>query len=255
MSGSIYIIHSPKPIPRFRPVGELRYFSAIALGGVPIGVPIPPMLAATGIESVKATRPLPSGGSALNTGARKVSIIAAVAVLLTNIENTPVMRMKPSSTFSLLLPKGLSSVRAKSTSSPDFVAAIASMKPPRKRMMIGSANVAISALWSSSSSFSMPDRKKWNALSDVVKSSKPMSDTDVAQGEMASVTHSIVANANTAIMRCWITVRPSIPKLLVGRFHNTIVTRTAKAKSRAFFLLKSPLRRFLFSVAIKFFVG
>lgn len=102
-------------------------------------------------------------------------------------------------------------------------------------MMIGSANVAIRALWSSSSSFSMPERKKWNALSDVVNSNKPISDTDVAQGEMASVTHRIVASANTAIMRCWITVSPSIPKLLVGRFQSTVVTRTAKAKSRAFF--------------------
>ena len=32
VSGSIYIIHSPNPMPRLRPVGELRYFSAMALG-------------------------------------------------------------------------------------------------------------------------------------------------------------------------------------------------------------------------------
>ena len=237
-------------MPRLRPVGELRYFSAIAFGGVPIGVPIPPMLAATGTERVRATRPLPSGGRALNTGARNVSIMAAVAVLLTNIENTPVMSMKPNSTFSLFCPKGLSSVRASNTSRPDLVAAIARMKPPRKSMMIGSANVAMSALWSSSSLLSIPDRKKWKALSDVVRSSKPISETDVAQGEMASVTHSIVARANTAMMRCWITVSPSMPKLSIGRFQIISVTRTAIAKRVAFFLLKLPVRRFLFSVAI-----
>ena len=237
-------------MPILRPVGALRYFRAMALGGVPIGVPIPPMLAATGMDSVSATRPLPSGGSALKTGARKVSIMAAVAVLLTNIEKTPVMRINPSSTFSLLLPNGLRRVRARSTSSPDLVAAMASTKPPRKRMMMGSAKVAISALWSSSSDLSIPERKIWNALSDVVSSSKPMSDTDVAQGDMASVTQRIVARAKTAMMRCWMTVSPSMPKQEIGRFHITMVTRIATAKRQAFFLLKLPLRRFLFSVAI-----
>ena len=106
--GTIYNIHSPKPMLRFMPSGSFRYFNAIMLGGVPIGVPIPPMLAPNGIAIVSATRPLPSAGSALNTGAKKVSIIAAVAVLLMNMENKPVMRIKPNSTTSLFFPKGLS---------------------------------------------------------------------------------------------------------------------------------------------------
>ncbi len=143
VSGSMKAIHSPKPRFRSRPLGSLRYFSAMALGGVPMGVPIPPMLAATGMDSVRATRPLPSGGRALNTGVRKVSIMAAVAVLLTNMENTPVMSRNPSSTFSLLVPNGLMSVRARNTSSLDLVAAMARMKPPRNSMIIGSAKVAI----------------------------------------------------------------------------------------------------------------
>ncbi len=84
----------------------------MAFGGVPIGVAIPPILAATGIESVKAIRPLPSGGSCLNTGVRKVSIIAAVAVLETNIENKPVIRIKPKSTLSDFFPKGFRSTFA-----------------------------------------------------------------------------------------------------------------------------------------------
>ena len=116
--------------------------------------------------------------------------------------------------------------------------------------MIGSANVAIRALWSSSSLLSMPERNKWKALSDVVSKSRPMSDTDVAHGDIASVTQSIVASANTAITRCWITVSPSIPKQLVGRFHTMRNMTTANAKSAAFFLLNSPLSKFLFSCAI-----
>ena len=78
-----------------------------------MGVPIPPRLAARGMARVKAIRPLPSGGSCLNTGARKVSIIAAVAVLLTNIEKKPVMRINPNRTFSLLVPNGFNSTCAR----------------------------------------------------------------------------------------------------------------------------------------------
>ena len=112
-SGTIISIHWPKPMFRFRPSGSFRYLSAMVFGGVPIGVPMPPRLAATGMLRAMAMRPLPLAGSCLNTGARKVSIMAAVAVLLMNIENKPVMSRKPSSTISLLLPKGLSRILAK----------------------------------------------------------------------------------------------------------------------------------------------
>ena len=112
-SGTMISIHSPKPSPRFSPSGSFRYFKAILFGGVPMGVPIPPRFAATGMDSARAIRPFPSGGSCLNTGVRKASIIAAVAVLLTNIENRPVTRMKPRSTFSLFLPKGFSNAFAR----------------------------------------------------------------------------------------------------------------------------------------------
>ena len=92
---------------------------------------------------VSATRPFPPGGKALNTGVRKVSIMAAVAVLEMNIEKMPVMSMKPSSTCSERLPNGAISTFAILASSPLFVAAIASTNPPRKRMMVGSAKHAI----------------------------------------------------------------------------------------------------------------
>ena len=145
-SGVMNIIHSPKPNCMFSPSGSFRYFSAMVFGGVPIGVPIPPRLAAKGMLSAIAMRPFPSGGSCRNTGVRKVSIIAAVAVFDTNIEKSPVIRIKPNSTFSLFCPKGFSSTLASCASSPVLVAAIAKMKPPMNSMMTGSANVAITLL-------------------------------------------------------------------------------------------------------------
>ena len=141
--GIINSNQSPKPIPALRPFTSFRYLRAIALGGVPMGVPIPPMLAATGIPRVKAIRPLPSGGRALKTGVKNVRVIIAVAVFDRNIEKTPVIKMNPNSTFSDLLPNVFNKVLASNTSRPALLAAIARMKPPKKRIMIGSANVAI----------------------------------------------------------------------------------------------------------------
>ena len=141
--GIINSNQSPKPIPALRPFTSFRYLRAIALGGVPMGVPIPPMLAATGIPRVKAIRPLPSGGRALKTGVKNVRVIIAVAVFDRNIEKTPVIKMNPNSTFSDLFPNGFNKVLASNTSRPALLAAIARMKPPKKRIIIGSANVAI----------------------------------------------------------------------------------------------------------------
>ena len=145
-SGNMNIIHWPKPRPRFRPSGSLRYFRAMVFGGVPMGVPMPPRFAATGMDMAKAMRPLPSGGSWRNTGVRNVSIMAAVAVLETNIEKRPVMSRKPRSTISLRVPKGFSSTFASWASRPVFVAAMASTKPPMNSMMTGSAKVAMTPL-------------------------------------------------------------------------------------------------------------
>ena len=104
---------------------------------------MPPKLAPMGMAMVKATLPLPLAGNALKTGVRNVSIMAAVAVLLINMEKRPVMSRKPNNTFSDFLPKGAISLRAISTSSPDLVAAMAITKPPRNRMMVGSAKQAM----------------------------------------------------------------------------------------------------------------
>ena len=136
-------------MPRSRPAGSLRYFKAKTLGGVPMGVPMPPRFAPTGMAIVRAILPFPLAGKALNTGVKKVSIMAAVAVLEMNIEKTPVISKKPNSTFSLFWPKGLIIVRAMSTSSPLLVAAMAKTKPPKNKIMVGSAKQAMTPTWSS----------------------------------------------------------------------------------------------------------
>ena len=139
MSGVITSIHSPKSTPRLSPSTSLIYCSAMPLGGVPIGVARPPMLAPMGIARARAVVPLSVAGNCLIIGAMKVSIIAAVAVLLTNIENMAVTRMKPSNTMRGFEPKGLSIARAMLTSMPLFDATSARMKPPIKSITVGLA--------------------------------------------------------------------------------------------------------------------
>ena len=145
-SGTMKIIHWPKPMPRFKPSGSFKYLSAMVLGGVPMGVPIPPRLAAMGMLRAMAMRPLPPSGSCLNTGVRKVSIMAVVAVLLMNMEKRAVTSMNPSRMFSLFFPNGVRSTRARWTSSPILVVAMARTKPPMKSITTGSAKLAITCL-------------------------------------------------------------------------------------------------------------
>ena len=108
-----------------------------------MGVPIPPRLAATGILSARPILPLSSAGSLESTGVSRASIMAAVAVLLMNMENTEIMMRKPSSTISGLVPNSFRRARARVTSSPYFSAMIASTKPPRNSITTGSAMEAM----------------------------------------------------------------------------------------------------------------
>ena len=112
---------------------------AVALGGVPIGVPMPPRFAATGILRARPIFPLSSAGSFESTGVRRASIIAAVAVLLMNMEKMEIMMRKPSRTISGFVPKSFRRARASVTSRPYFSAMIASTKPPRNSITTGSA--------------------------------------------------------------------------------------------------------------------
>ena len=202
-NGTITAIHCPKLMPISKPAGSFNTLKAKALGGVPIGVPIPPKLAPIGIAIVRAIRPFPSGGNALNTGVKNVSIIAAVAVFEINIENTPVMRIKPNNTISLLLPKGLIKVLAISTSNPLFVAAMARMKPPRNRMIVGSAKHAMIPTESSNCPYSLPlPCKNLNDELETQNSNTKIMVTDVAHAGIASVSHNSTAITNMAMTRC-----------------------------------------------------
>ena len=146
-NGTPNTIHSPK-VMRLSPT---RYFNAIAFGGVPIGVPIPPMFAATGIHNANAIRPGSFGPNTAITGVKMDNIIAVVAVFDMNIEKIAVISIKPSMTYFGFCPNGLSSTRAKLTSNRYLVAAIARKNPPKNSMMIGLANVAMMSLYCSNS--------------------------------------------------------------------------------------------------------
>ncbi|CSA24603.1 Uncharacterised protein [Vibrio cholerae] len=159
-----------------------KYFNAIALGGVPMGVPIPPILAATGIQSANATRPGSLGPKTAITGVKIESIMAVVAVFDINIENTAVIIIKPNITYFGLLPNGLSSTRAKLTSSRYLVAAIARKKPPKNSMIIGLAKVAMISVDFSKAPNSLvpsPNRNKMKPLSESISTSSTMITTDV----------------------------------------------------------------------------
>ena len=192
-----------------------------------------------GIDIASEMRPLPSGGNWRNTGVRNVSIIAAVAVFDTNIENSPVISRNPSNTISLRVPKGFSNTFANCESSPVFVAAMASTKPPMNSMMTGSANVAITPLYDNSGPTLSSTTIGAIPLSVQNKSISTMIDTDVAHDDTTDMIHISVAKAKMAMMRCWMTVSPSMPNHSVGAFHNSSVTIATTMACEVF--LKAPL--------------
>ena len=207
-NGVMRIIHSGKVMSM--PLNLFRLSSTIRFGGVPIGVIIPPRFAPTGMASAKAMRPLPSAGNERSTGPRKASIMAAVAVLLTKAENNAVTRMKPRSTVSDFVPKGLSSTLAKTTSSFVFVIPIANTKPPINSMIVGLAKQCMMSAYFTKVPYSSPD-KKLNALFDTVSSIITTTIIDVTHEAKASVSHIRAAKTNKAITRCCTTVSPLSP--------------------------------------------
>ena len=60
--------------------------------------------------------------------------------------------------------------------------------------------------------------------SEAKNSSMVMIAMEVAQAGTGSRIHISVAKANTAMMRCWTIVMPSIPKVLTGSKNSVIVT-------------------------------
>lgn len=112
---------------------------ATALGGEPIGVPIPPMLAAAGTQMINPLRKGSSSFKLMNKGATKVIIIAVVAVLLMNMEKPAVTNIMPSMTIDGRSPNIFRMVLAKALSTPSFTAAAARINPPKNKISTGSA--------------------------------------------------------------------------------------------------------------------
>ena len=71
-----------------------------------------------------------------------------------------------------------------------------------------------------------------------------MIETDVAQAGTSSITHISVAYTKIAMSRCWIWVRPSNPKLSVGRNQSRRKTARTKSKPMDFLFSLSGLNRF-----------
>src|SRR6056297_457156 len=99
------------------------------------------MLAANGIDSAM----LILAGSLISIFARMgmitVTIIAVVAVLLINAERKAVTAIRPNMIIFGLVPNGFSRIRVMFLSKLYLTAASARTNPPRKRMIIGLANV------------------------------------------------------------------------------------------------------------------
>ena len=173
----------------FSPV---RYCRAIALGGVPIGVAMPPVLAAIGIHKTSALMPMSPLGAEATIGPSSASIITVVAVLDMNMENTAVISINPSMMNLGWWPKGRSKTRARLLSSSYFDAAMAKANPPINRMIIGEENALKISVYFMSSPRSCPAggvRNKCRPLSEIMISSSAMIRIEVAKTGTGSSTH------------------------------------------------------------------
>ena len=111
----------------------------MALGGEATGVPRPPTLDASGIDSANPARAF-SWGNAYRTGSSTANIVAAVAVFAMNWPSTAVSSMSASSAVRALSLNGVSTRLARLRSRRYLAAPSAMRKPPRKRMTTGSAS-------------------------------------------------------------------------------------------------------------------
>ena len=138
MRGTAMTIHSTNEMDRPRAASAPR---AIAFGGVPTGVPMPPMLAATGIARATPAFALASGMAAM-IGMTTANMAAVVAVFDMNIDRAAVISMSPSTVRRPEPANGFMNTAARLWSSPNLAAPSAIRKPPRNRMMTGFASEA-----------------------------------------------------------------------------------------------------------------
>jgi len=175
---------------------------AIAFGGVPTGVPIPPTFAATGIDRAMPVRALPSG-RAMMTGIITANIVAVVAVFDMNILMIAVISMTPITVRRGLPMKGLRRTADRARSSLYLAAPSATMKPPRNRMMTGLASAPKNFVYAGA-----PSPTLSSAWSEMNRTSRKMTRTAVPASGTASVTHSRIAARKIPNMRVPDTSRP-----------------------------------------------
>ena len=72
--------------------------------------------------------------------------------------------------------------------------------------------------------------------------------TEVAQAGMTSNSHIRAAKTNIAMVRCWMTVSPSMPNESIGKTHNTMVINKITIERIVFFISK------VFSIEINFYL-
>ena len=84
-----------------------RILAICVLGGEPMSVPTPPILAAYAMDNIKKTLNLDcrcAGGMASTTAIAIGSIMSAVAVLEIHMEMRPVLKIKPNRILDFLSP-------------------------------------------------------------------------------------------------------------------------------------------------------
>ena len=115
---------------------------AMALGVVPMGVPIPPMFAEKGIASMRPRRRLASGGIFRTKGRTVVTMMAVVAVLDIHIDIAAVKTIIPKRMTGGRVPNRLRIIWQNSRSRLFLLNTLAITNPPNRSTTTGLANEA-----------------------------------------------------------------------------------------------------------------
>ena len=158
-------------------------------------MPMPPTLAATGMDRARPARGLPAG-SAPSTGMTTANMVAVVAVLDMNMLSKAVMIIRPRTVLRAEPVKGRMRTAARFLSRWYFSAPSAMRKPPRNRMMTGLASAPRKEEYFAASSGTA--RRAW---SETRSTSRAMTRTAVATSGIASVTHRTIASRKMESIR------------------------------------------------------
>ena len=132
--GAPIIIHSTKSISLPNPEATP---AAMALGGLPMMVPMPPTEAAIGMATIRALAKGSLRPSCRTSGSTAPIIKTVVEVLEMNIDATPLVIITASSTIAGRVPAGLMASRNRWRSSPVRDNPSAMKKPPSISQITG----------------------------------------------------------------------------------------------------------------------